>query len=101
MLYIEEVVDGEEAEREHEGEEVENLGTLLGGEDSLPIHTLTAAEVEAQRRGEPQELWSAAGQLHSHGSLETLGPGESSASETAKARGNIAFGEKRFEDALA
>jgi len=90
MIFLEEVHDGDEVPTEHEGQAVEDLGTLLGGDmggaGGMPVNTLTAEDVA---RYAAEQATAAA-----HEEART-------ASETAKARGNAAFGSKRFGEALA
>jgi cytochrome c-type biogenesis protein CcmH/NrfG len=89
MIYLEEVRDGDDVPAEHEGHEVENLGTLFGGDapatGSMPVNMLTAEDV---MRYTAEKAAAAA-----HAEARQV-------SEAAKARGNAAFGAKRFGEAL-
>lgn len=90
MIYFEEVHEGDDVPAEHEGHEVENLGTLLGADapatGGMPVSTLTAEDIA---RYTEDKAAAAARE------------GARQASEAAKARGNAAFGAKRFGEALS
>jgi tetratricopeptide (TPR) repeat protein len=89
MLYFEEVHEGDDVPTEHEGHEVENLGTLFNGDapstGDMPVTTLTAEDVARY----------AAEKAAAATRMEAV-----QASEAAKARGNAAFAAKRYSEAL-
>lgn len=89
MIYIEEMHEGDDVPAEHEGHEVENLGTLIDGDapttGGMPVNTVTAEDV--------------ARYVAEKGAAATRAEARQ-ASEAAKARGNAAFGAKRFGEAL-
>ena len=86
-VYVEEINSDDEVDTEHNGEPVEHLAPI-----ELPVHTLTAPDVAAyQAASKENHAALAASELPAANDMDAT---------SIRLRGNAAFSEKRFEDAI-